>query len=102
MSSQMPLVGPSLAIFIISVVMMVFSTVAVLLRTFVRLYILQSFGFDDAFMLSALVGYPWIRQGYLFAYHFVGFLSGIECVLFHGDSERCWPLKDGLYKHGGL
>jgi hypothetical protein len=98
----MPLVGPSLAIFVISVLMMVFSTVAVLLRTFVRLYILQSFGFDDAFMLLALVGYLWIRQGYLFADYLVGFLRGIECLLFYGDSERCWPLKDGLYKHGGL
>ncbi|KAL5366613.1 pectinesterase precursor [Aspergillus floccosus] len=54
MSPLMPLVGPSLAIFVISVVMIVFSIVAVLLRTFVRLYILQAFGIDDAFMLSAL------------------------------------------------
>ena len=59
MSSSMPLVGPSLAIFVVSVVMMALSTVTVMLRTFVRLYILRAFGSDDVLMLAALVGYPW-------------------------------------------
>jgi phosphoglycerol transferase MdoB-like AlkP superfamily enzyme len=51
----MPLVGPSLAIFIVSIVMMILSIVAVSLRTFVRLYIVRAFGWDDALMLAALV-----------------------------------------------
>jgi hypothetical protein len=56
MSSKMPLAGPSLAIFIISMVMMILSIVAVSMRTFVRLYVVRAFGWDDILMLSALVG----------------------------------------------
>ena len=55
MNSTMPLVGPSLAIFIVSMVMMILSIVAVSLRIFVRLYIVRAFGWDDALMLAALV-----------------------------------------------
>lgn len=55
MNSTMPLVGPSLAIFIVSMVMMILSVVAVSLRTFVRLYIVRAFGWDDSLMLAALV-----------------------------------------------
>ena len=51
----MPLAGPSLAIFIISIVMMIVSIVAVSMRTFVRLYIVRAFGWDDVLMLAALV-----------------------------------------------
>ncbi|GLI76992.1 hypothetical protein PoHVEF18_005274 [Penicillium ochrochloron] len=51
----MHLAGPSLAIFTVSIVMMVLSIVAVSLRTFVRLYIVRAFGWDDAIMLAALV-----------------------------------------------
>lgn len=51
----MPLAGPSLAIFVISLLMMIISTVAVSMRTFVRLYIVRAFGLDDIFMLAALV-----------------------------------------------
>ncbi|GIJ90362.1 hypothetical protein Asppvi_009316 [Aspergillus pseudoviridinutans] len=54
MSSSMPLVGPSLAIFVVSVAMMALSAVTVLLRTFVRLHILRAFGWDDVLMLAAL------------------------------------------------
>ncbi|KAJ5975259.1 hypothetical protein N7481_008966 [Penicillium waksmanii] len=54
MSSNMPLAGPSLAIFIISMVMMIVSIVAVSMRTFVRLFIVRAFGWDDALMLAAL------------------------------------------------
>jgi hypothetical protein len=55
MGSTMHLAGPSLAIFTVSIVMMVLSIVAVSLRTFVRLYIVRAFGWDDAIMLAALV-----------------------------------------------
>lgn len=55
MGSTVPLGGPSLAIFIVSIVMMSLSIVAVSLRTFVRLYIVRAFGWDDALMLAALV-----------------------------------------------
>lgn len=55
MGSSMPLAGPSLAIFIISMVMMIISIVAVSMRTFVRLYIVRAFGWDDILMLAALV-----------------------------------------------
>lgn len=58
MGSSMPLVGRSLAIFIVSVVMMALSIVSVFLRTFVRLYIVRAFGWDDVLMVAALVGYP--------------------------------------------
>lgn len=58
MNSTMPLVGPSLAIFIVSMVMMILSVVAVSLRTFVRLYIVRAFGWDDILMLAALVRCP--------------------------------------------
>ncbi|KAJ5593125.1 hypothetical protein N7537_010029 [Penicillium hordei] len=51
----MPIVGRSLAIFMVSIVMMCISTVMVALRTFVRLYILQAFGWDDALMVVALI-----------------------------------------------
>ncbi|KAE8141806.1 pectinesterase precursor [Aspergillus pseudotamarii] len=50
----MPLVGTSLAIFVVSAVMMTLSTVTVLLRTFVRLYVLRAFGWDDVLILAAL------------------------------------------------
>lgn len=55
MGSTMHLAGPSLAIFVVSIVMMVLSIVAVSLRTFVRLYIVRAFGWDDVLMLAALV-----------------------------------------------
>ncbi|KAJ5216651.1 uncharacterized protein N7498_003058 [Penicillium cinerascens] len=54
MSSKMPLAGPSLAIFIISIVMMIISIVTVSMRTFVRLYLVRAFGWDDVLMLAAL------------------------------------------------
>lgn len=60
MSSSMPLAGPSLAIFIISIIMMIISIVAVSMRTFVRLYIVRAFGWDDILMLAALVS-SWLR-----------------------------------------
>jgi hypothetical protein len=98
----MPLEGPSLAIFVVSVAMMALSAVTVLLRTFVRLYILRAFGCDDVLMLAALVGYPWTRQRRSSAHDVVGFICDIECVLFHRDNERGRPLKDRFHKHGSL
>ncbi|RAK95321.1 pectinesterase precursor [Aspergillus ibericus CBS 121593] len=54
MSSSMPLVGHSLAIFVVSVVMMCVATIAVALRIFVRVYLVRAFGWDDALMMVAL------------------------------------------------
>ncbi|PYI03553.1 pectinesterase precursor [Aspergillus sclerotiicarbonarius CBS 121057] len=54
MGSSMPLVGHSLAIFICAAVMMGVSIMAVALRTFVRLYTVHAFGWDDALMVIAL------------------------------------------------
>lgn len=57
MGSPMPLAGPSLAILVVSLVMMALSIVSVLLRMFVRIYIVRAFGWDDGLMVAALVGY---------------------------------------------
>lgn len=50
-----PLEGRSLAIFVTSAVMVGLSVIAVLLRCFVRLYIVRAFGWDDGLMAIALV-----------------------------------------------
>lgn len=55
MGTVMPLVGHSLAIFIVSIVMMFVSVTAVVLRSFVRVYVVHAFGWDDAFMAAASV-----------------------------------------------
>ncbi|GIJ98171.1 hypothetical protein Aspvir_000286 [Aspergillus viridinutans] len=54
MDSSLPLVDRALAIFVVSVVMMGISVVAVVLRSFVRLYLVRAFGWDDALMVLAL------------------------------------------------
>ncbi|PWY83873.1 P-type ATPase [Aspergillus sclerotioniger CBS 115572] len=54
MGHSMPLVGHSLAIFICAAVMMGVSIMAVALRTFVRVYTVRAFGWDDALMVIAL------------------------------------------------
>ncbi|GFF49312.1 hypothetical protein IFM61606_01816 [Aspergillus udagawae] len=54
MGSSLPLVDRALAIFVVSVVMMGISVVAVVLRSFVRLYLVRAFGWDDALMVLAL------------------------------------------------
>ena len=51
----MALEGRSLAIFLVSIVMMSLSLAIVSLRTFVRLCIVRAFGWDDASMIAALV-----------------------------------------------
>jgi hypothetical protein len=51
----MPLLGRSLAIFVVSLVMMIISIITVSLRAFVRVYLVQGFGWDDALMVTALV-----------------------------------------------
>lgn len=51
----MPLVGRSLAIYAVAIVMMIISIVTVSLRAFVRLYLVQAFGWDDGLMVVALV-----------------------------------------------
>ncbi|KAJ5467615.1 hypothetical protein N7475_005367 [Penicillium sp. IBT 31633x] len=58
MGAAMPVVGRSLAIFVVSIVMMAISVVTVSLRSFVRLIILGAFGWDDALMVAALVKSP--------------------------------------------
>ncbi|KAJ6188251.1 hypothetical protein N7519_003159 [Penicillium mononematosum] len=55
MEAPMPIVGRSLAIFMVSIVMMSISIVTVALRSFVRLNILRAFGWDDALMVAALI-----------------------------------------------
>lgn len=55
MGTAMPLVGHSLAIMIVSIVMMFVSVMAVVLRSFVRVYVVRAFGWDDALMAAALV-----------------------------------------------
>jgi pectinesterase/phosphatidylserine decarboxylase len=59
MDSSLPLVDRALEIFVVSVVMMVISVVAVVLRSFVRLYLVRGFGWDDALMVLALVLQYW-------------------------------------------
>ncbi|PWY85540.1 pectinesterase precursor [Aspergillus eucalypticola CBS 122712] len=54
MEYTLPLVGHSLAIFIVSSVTVGLAIIAVALRCFVRLYILRAFGWDDALMVAAL------------------------------------------------
>ncbi|KAJ5906073.1 uncharacterized protein N7473_002989 [Penicillium subrubescens] len=54
MGYPMPLVDRSLAIFVVSVVMMIISIVTVSLRAFVRLYLVRGFGWDDALMIASL------------------------------------------------
>lgn len=51
-----PLVGRSLAIFVTAAVMVGLSIIAVLMRCFVRLYVVRAFGWDDGLMVIALVG----------------------------------------------
>jgi hypothetical protein len=55
MGYPMPLVGQSLAIFVVSVVMLIISIVTVSLRVFVRVYLVRAFGWDDVLMVAALV-----------------------------------------------
>lgn len=55
MAFPMPLVGRSLAIFVVSLVMMIMSIVTVSLRVFVRVYLVRGFGWDDTLMVAALV-----------------------------------------------
>ncbi|KAL4914765.1 hypothetical protein BDW62DRAFT_204272 [Aspergillus aurantiobrunneus] len=50
MDSTLPLVDRSLAIFVVAAVMVGLSIVAVLMRCFVRLYIVRAFGWDDGLM----------------------------------------------------
>ncbi|KAL4997468.1 hypothetical protein BDV10DRAFT_201905 [Aspergillus recurvatus] len=54
MDETLPLVGHSLAIFVVAAVMVGLSIVAVFLRCFVRVYLVRAFGWDDALMLVAL------------------------------------------------
>ncbi|RDK46528.1 P-type ATPase [Aspergillus phoenicis ATCC 13157] len=54
MEYTLPLVGHSLAIFIVSAVTVGLAIICVSLRCFVRLYILRAFGWDDALVVTAL------------------------------------------------
>lgn len=55
MDDTLPLVGHSLAIFVVAAVMVSLSIVAVLMRCFVRLFLVRAFGWDDGLMVIALV-----------------------------------------------
>ncbi|KAJ6089011.1 hypothetical protein N7499_003858 [Penicillium canescens] len=54
MGPAMPLVDRSLAIFLVSIIIMSISVIAVSLRSFVRLSIVRAFGWDDGLMVAAL------------------------------------------------
>ncbi|CAG7942066.1 unnamed protein product [Penicillium salamii] len=60
MGTAMALEGRSLAIFIVSIVMMTLSIATVSLRTFVRLKVIRAFGWDDASMITAM--WWWLGQ----------------------------------------
>jgi hypothetical protein len=64
MGPAMPLVDRSLAIFLVSIIIMSISVIAVSLRSFVRLSIVRAFGWDDGLMVAALVSYllPWYED----------------------------------------
>ncbi|EAW14396.1 uncharacterized protein ACLA_074330 [Aspergillus clavatus NRRL 1] len=52
---SLPLEGQSLGQFVVCAVMMSISVLAVLLRSFVRLFLVRAFGWDDALMVIALL-----------------------------------------------
>ncbi|KAJ5474988.1 hypothetical protein N7539_008054 [Penicillium diatomitis] len=54
MLPTLPLIGPSLAIFVVSLVMLILALIAVSLRIFVRVHVVRAFGWDDTLMLFAL------------------------------------------------
>ncbi|KAF7719137.1 Uncharacterized protein PECH_001768 [Penicillium ucsense] len=54
MLPTLPLIGPSLAIFVVSLVMLILALIAVSLRIFVRVHVVRAFGWDDTLMLLAL------------------------------------------------
>ncbi|KAL4863304.1 hypothetical protein BDV12DRAFT_206644 [Aspergillus spectabilis] len=54
MEGTLPLVDRSLAIFVVSAVMIGLSIVVVSMRCFVRLYVVRAFGWDDGLMVVAL------------------------------------------------
>ncbi|OGM45343.1 P-type ATPase [Aspergillus bombycis] len=61
MDTSMPLVGRSRAIFTVCVVMMCLSIVAVILRVFVRSYIVRAFGWDDTLMVAAVALFTFLN-----------------------------------------
>ncbi|KAL4939134.1 hypothetical protein BDV06DRAFT_225322 [Aspergillus oleicola] len=54
MEGTLPFNGRSLTIFMVTAVMVALSIIAVIMRCFVRLYLVRAFGWDDALMLVAL------------------------------------------------
>ena len=90
MGSSLPLVGHSLAIFICAAVMMSVSIMAVALRTFVRLYTVRAFGWDDALMVIALV-IPELLTNETTADIQLGIVHRPGCMLDGGIQARCWP-----------
>ncbi|QMW40896.1 P-type ATPase [Aspergillus flavus] len=61
MDTSMPLVGRSRAIWTVCVVMMCLSILAVLLRVFVRSYIVRAFGWDDTLMVAAVALFTFLN-----------------------------------------
>ena len=90
MGSSLPLVGHSLAIFICAAVMMGVSIMAVALRTFVRLYTVRAFGWDDALMVIALV-IPELLTNETTADIQLGIVHRPGRLLDGGIQARCWP-----------
>ncbi|KAL4802433.1 hypothetical protein BDV18DRAFT_163837 [Aspergillus unguis] len=54
MGTSLPLEGHSLAIFATAAVMLVLAIIAVAMRSFVRIYLVRAFGWDDGLMVIAL------------------------------------------------
>lgn len=100
----MALEGRSLAIFIVSIVMMTLSIATVSLRTFVRLKVVRAFGWDDASMITAMVCSMVKLQCdlvlnleiVLVVFH------PFELLLYHWIDERRRPHIHRLHKCRGL
>lgn len=98
MGASMYLVGPSLAIFIVSIVMMILSILTVSMRTFVRLHIVRAFGWDDSLMLAALVcSISKSRKNTLLMIGASGIIPDIERVQLRQRNERGWPHQNRFY-----
>lgn len=95
----MYLVGPSLAIFIVSIVMMILSILTVSMRTFVRLHIVRAFGWDDSLMLLALVcsiSNSKSRKETLLIGS-PGVILDIKRLQLRQRNERGWPHQNRFY-----
>lgn len=91
MGASRYLVGHSLAIFIVSIVMLIISILTVSMRTFVRLRIVRAFGWDDSLMLAALVcSLSKSHKNTLLMIGTPGLILDIKCVQLRQHHEWGW------------